>query len=289
MKEMPMKQLKIFFIISFIWLCLTSLIYADDDRIVIGIDPWQKPEAMYDMYNPLVQYIGQQLQKKAILIVVKKYEYLPNMIKNQKIDVGIFSPNMYVEAKEQVQGLKYIVTLKTNFHGEIRDHYKSVIIVSKGSPFHTLQDLKGKRFAFTNKHSTSGYIFPNMVLKEKGIDYKTYFSEVFWLKKHNGVTNAIVNNSVDAGATFDNHIQREIEIHGDAFRIIAESPPIPNGAAAAGPHISDATCKKIRKALINLLPDAPANQATVRGGVGLGGYTIRNDQFYDIIRKVKKQ
>ena len=176
-----MKTFKTLIIFSFLWLNLTSLLYADNDRIVYGINPWQSPKAMHDMYNPLVQYIGQQLKKKAILIVIKKYEYLPDMIKNRKIDVGIFSPNAYVEAKEQTQGLKYIVTSKTNFHGEIRDHYKSVIIVSKGSPFHTLHDLRGKRFAFTSKHSTSGYIFPNLILKERGIEYKTYFSEFLML------------------------------------------------------------------------------------------------------------
>ncbi len=284
-----MKLLKVFLIFSFFWMNLTSFIYANDDRIIFGLDPWQKPKAMHDMYTPLVDYLGRQLNINAILIVVKNYEVLSYKIQNRKIDVGIFSPNDYVETKEQAPGLKYIVTPKTNFHGDIRDHYKSIIIVHEDSPFHTLQDLKGKRFAFTDKKSTSGYIYPNMLLKDRGINPRTYFSEVFWLKKHSRVTVAIVNNSIDAGATFDNHVQREIITQGKVFRIIAESSPIPNGAVAAGPHVSDAICMKIREALIKLTADSPALQATSKGGVGIGGYTIRSDQFYDIIRKVKKQ
>ena len=285
-----MKLLKYFLIFCFVWFNLTPQIFANSDRIVFGVNPWQNPKEMYDMFNPLIQYIGKQLKKKAILIVVKDYEDLSNKIQSQLIDVGDFSPNAYVEAKEKIPSLRYIATGKTvhkNPNVKMRDHYKSVIIVSKNSPFHTLKDLKGKRFAFTSKKSTSGYIFPNYILKERGFDPQTYFSELFWLKKHSRITSAIVKNSIDAGATFDNHIARETTKYGNVFRIIVESPPIPNGAFAAGPHVSDEICKEIQDILIRLTPESSALQATHQGSVGIGGYTIRSDQFYDIIRKVK--
>jgi phosphonate transport system substrate-binding protein len=283
-----MKILKYFLISSFLWMNLASLTYAND-KIVFGITPFKSPKAMHDMHNPLVQYLGKRLKKNVILIVVKSYEVLSQKIQSRKIDAGFFSPSAYVEAIDSGKGLKYIATTKTNFHGNIRSFYKSVIIVHKDSPFHTLQDLKGKRFAFTSKRSASGYIFPNFLLKESGIDSKTFFSEVFWLKRHSKVTSALTMKSVDAGATFDSHFHNEIKKLGNVIRIIAESQPIPSSAIAAGSHLSDSVCKELQDALIELKSDSPALQATFRSGVGIGGYSIQNDQYYDIIRKLKKQ
>jgi len=59
--------------------------------------------------------------------------------------------------------------------------YRSAIVVVKESRAVSLLGLKGSRFAWTDKNSASGYLFPRMHLIAAGLDPKTDFaSETFY-------------------------------------------------------------------------------------------------------------
>lgn len=76
--------------------------------------------------------------------------------------------------------------------------YKGQIIAHKDSGIKTLEDLKGKKFAFTDPASTSGFILPSKLFKEKGIT----LGETMFAQKHDNVVTMVYQRQVDAGATF---------------------------------------------------------------------------------------
>jgi phosphonate transport system substrate-binding protein len=61
-----------------------------------------------------------------------------------------------------------------------------------------LEDLKGKKFAFTDPASTSGYILPSKLFKDKGIQ----LGETVFAQKHDNVVTMVYQKQVDAGATY---------------------------------------------------------------------------------------
>ena len=63
--------------------------------------------------------------------------------------------------------------------GEIIPYYRSNIVSLKSSGFSSLEDIRDRLFAFTDPSSTSGYAYPNMMLKQRGIDPESYFRKVF--------------------------------------------------------------------------------------------------------------
>jgi phosphonate transport system substrate-binding protein len=86
--------------------------------------------------------------------------------------------------------------LKTLRHG--KDYYAGAIYVNANSGIKTLKDLNGKKFAFTDSSSTSGYLFPLKILN----DAKVKLGNTTFAIKHDNVITMIYNGQVDAGAAF---------------------------------------------------------------------------------------
>src|SRR5207244_6062947 len=81
--------------------------------------------------------------------------------------------------------------------------YRGIIVTRKDSGIKSIADLKGKRFAFVDPKSASGYVYPRAMLIEKGIDPETFFSETIFAGSHDRVIAAVLNRRVDAGAIYD--------------------------------------------------------------------------------------
>ena len=80
-----------------------------------------------------------------------------------------------------------------------RESYYSMIITRVDAGLNTIQDLKGKSFIFNDPKSTSGYLYPMVMLKKVGIKMED-FSEVSHVTRHANSLLAVYNKQVDAGA-----------------------------------------------------------------------------------------
>lgn len=76
--------------------------------------------------------------------------------------------------------------------------YKSQIIARADGDVKKLEDINGKRFAYVDSASTSGYLLPAKYLKDKNIKPST----TVFAKKHDNVVTMVYQGQVDAGATF---------------------------------------------------------------------------------------
>lgn len=86
--------------------------------------------------------------------------------------------------------------LKTIRHG--KDYYAGAIYVNNKSGIKSLKDLNGKKFAFTDAASTSGYLFPLKIMN----DAKVKLGNTTFAVKHDNVITMVYNGQVDAGAAF---------------------------------------------------------------------------------------
>lgn len=82
--------------------------------------------------------------------------------------------------------------------GDGETHYKGQIIARADSGIDSIEDLHGKRFAYTDSTSTGGYILPRHLLRKHGIQP----SHEVLAMKHDSVVHQVYNGDVDAGATF---------------------------------------------------------------------------------------
>jgi phosphonate transport system substrate-binding protein len=121
-----------------------------------------------------------------------------------KIDVAYLGGSTYVAAYNK--GLDVVPMAVAKLQG--RTYYKSCIITRPDSGIKTLQDLKGKAFAFVTPTSTSGGVGPRFYLNKNGIDPEKFFKSLIYAGKHDSVFLAVKNKKVDAGAVGDLYFSR---------------------------------------------------------------------------------
>ena len=269
--------------VFFLALLACGSVHAED-VLIFGLTPWETSPRLKAMYRPVLDYIGKSIGMKVDIVIPDNYPALERMMKAGQIQIGGFSPVSYVVAKERDPELRYIATCTQQVGDMSKDSYLGIIIVRKDSPFHKIKDLKNQRIAFTHRTSASGYIYPIELLKNEGITQpEVYFKDLIFLDKHPLVTDAVATGKADAAATWESNLYVAVKKHGDIYRVIAQTKPIPFDAYAVR-GITDEMTAKIQNAFLSLPPEAIARAR--EAGLPYTGWKIQNDSFYDSVREV---
>ena len=248
----------------------------------LGIPPWQKSQSVDEIreqYRPVLEWLGSQIGYRFVVVGGRSYKDMIDLVARGNVQLAILSPVPYIQAKRKNPEIELLLTeLKWNeAHTATIDSYTGYILTRKDrADITTAADLKGKRLGFVNTESTSGWRYPNAMLLAAGIDVRTSATALF-LGSHPRVTDAIVAGSVDAGATWDFNLTDAQVKHGDVFKVIMRSPPIPNVCIVAHPSVS----AELRDRIRTLLPTASAE---LFKKAPMQGYVVRPDTFYDVVR-----
>lgn len=113
-------------------------------------------------------------------------------------DFAAFTTSAYILAKDvKKYPVEPMFTIARGPTGA--EHtYKGQIIARADSNIEKIEDLQGKRFAFTDPGSTSGFILPNRLITEKGVK----LGNTVFAQKHDNVVTMVYQGQVDAGATY---------------------------------------------------------------------------------------
>ena len=248
-----------------------------------GVPPFQKGQSIdeiRDLYKPMLQWLGDRIACRLHFIGGATYEEMIKMVEDGKVQLAGLGPTPYVVAKRQNPNIKLLLTeLRWDKEKQdLVDAYHGYILVLKNRmDLKSVWDLKDKKFAFVNLNSTCGYCYPIAMMREKGINPDNFFSKFYFLGSHPRVTDTIVTGSVDAGATWDFNLSQAVKKHGDVFKPIFKTPPVPNHAIVAHPSLPDHICQKIQEIL-------PTIDPSLLKGLPTAGFVIRPDSFYDGIR-----
>ncbi|QIN79276.1 phosphate/phosphite/phosphonate ABC transporter substrate-binding protein [Rubrobacter marinus] len=132
----------------------------------------------------------------------------------------------YVQARERAEVHPLVTEINPRTHDTT---YRSVIIVPEESPVREVSELRGRDFAFGSVSSTSGSLYPSIMLREAGVDYRTDLGEVTYTGGHDATAQAVAGGRVDAGGIEDRilyRLEEEGVIEGGSVRVIEESDPI---------------------------------------------------------------
>jgi len=251
----------------------------------MGLIPADDADERIRNYEPIKEYLSEKLGVPVEIQVTSDYTAAVEAMRAKHIDMAWFGPFSYVIAAN-VAGAEAIVNGVKASTGSAT--YKSVIIANVDSGIETLDDLKGKSFAFVDPASTSGNLIPRKLLIENEIDPDNDFSTSYFAGTHNAVQYAIANGKVDAGATGDNVHQRMVEageIDPEVNIVIYESEPIPGSPIVVRGDLSEKLKKEIQQALLDM-DEQTIHQ--VDGWGGISSYQAVSDSDYDVIRETAK-
>lgn len=249
-----------------------------------GLIPADDATEMIRQYQPVVDYLEEELGLEIEIEVTTDYTAAVLAMKYGHIDMAWFGPFSYVLAAGEA-GAEAIV------NGVRRDTgnstYRTIFVTKAGSGIETLDDLRGHTFAFVDPASTSGYLIPMKILLENDINPEDDFPTWYYAGTHNAVELAIKQGTVDAGADSDNSYYRMVnagEIDPDVNVIIHRSDPIPGSPIAVRGDLPQDLKDSIQQALINMDEQIIYS---VQGWGDIEKYVEVNDSDYDIIRETR--
>src|SRR5687768_8836222 len=226
----------------------------------VGFVPAEDAQQVMQNAQPIVEILQKQLGMEIQPFVAADYTGVVEALRVNKLDIAFLTPASYVLAKNEAN---VKVILKSERKG-IPSYY-AAIITRADSGIKTLDDLRGKTFAFGDALSTTGNIFPRKMFKERGIDPTRDFKQILYSGGHDATVLAVLIGKVDAGATYanspdsqDTAWMRYLKDPQDVKRIraIAFSEPIPADNLVISASLDKAIAKKVEEIFIELSRDS---------------------------------
>ncbi|MCG0239267.1 MAG: phosphate/phosphite/phosphonate ABC transporter substrate-binding protein [Firmicutes bacterium] len=220
------------------------------EKLTVGFVPSSEAQKIGDTVKPICAFLEKELGMPAECIVSTDYVGLVEAMGSRQVDVGFLNPLGYVLAHSE-NGTE--VLLKTVRRGSVT--YNAQIVVRADSGIKSLADLRGKRFAFVDPASTSGYLYPVYYLM-KNAGLKTvdeFFSEIQFLTSHDNVIKAVYNGDFDAGATFEDartRVEKELPDVMEKVVVLAKVEGIPNDTISVRQGLPAELVAKIKDAFL---------------------------------------
>lgn len=145
------------------------------DPLLMGVFPRRNTEVSHKMFNPMAEYLSEQLGREVQLVLRKDFASFWKGVMTQQYDIVHYNQYHYLKSHKE-QG--YQVILHNQEFG--RDTLAGAIVVRKDSGINEIQDLKGKSIIFGGgPQAFIAYIAVRHLLKGAGLEpgmYKTLFA-----------------------------------------------------------------------------------------------------------------
>lgn len=276
-----------------VWLILSLLFSSilsgfgsvDAQEVKFGFTPVLSETEMRAEFEPLMSYLSEAVGRKVVLYIAKNYGDLRTQMEAGAVDIGSFSPFAYVDA---TQGGKIRIIAQSILDRSAT--YRGLIVARKESGLKTVADLEGKRFAFVDPKSASGYVYPRAMLIEKGVNPERYFKETIFAGGHDKVISAVLEGRVDAGAIYDGAlgVAKTKGMPTEHLVTLASTEPIPHDAIAVRMGLEETLVKKMQTALVDLEKSEAGRRVIAQSKKKLTGHVIAQDSLFDVVRRTAK-
>jgi phosphonate transport system substrate-binding protein len=227
----------------------------------------QSPQDTFAAYSRLFERLEAKLEVAIELVQRRTYQEINELLATGQLDAALVCTGGYVDLDRRSPGSVEVVAVPV-VHG--RTTYQSYVIVPAGSAAHDVAGLRGKRFAFTDDLSLSGFAYPSHLLRRMGADAGTFFGSVTFTHSHDRSVDAVAKGVVDGAAVdsliYDELVRSSPEVR-TATRVIHRSPPYGVAPVVVSTRLPPERRAAIRDALVQLHEDPEA-----RAALGLVGF-----------------
>jgi phosphonate transport system substrate-binding protein len=218
-------------------------------------------------------------------------------------DIAWFATFAYILAHEKYGA---DVALTTVRYGA--DNYKGQLIARADSGLTKVEDIAGKKVAYTDAASTSGHIYPSALLAQKGIEP----GETFFAGGHPQAALAVQGGTADVGCTYwsdrrpdgtigdarrtlatidedqdPDGFKKELEEIEKEIIIIGFTDEIPNDTVSFSKDFPADMREKIVQAILDYA-ETDAGKEALEDLYNITGFTRSDDSRYDVVRNALK-
>lgn len=208
------------------------------------------PRATFDTYSPLLDYLAARLDRPVELLQRPTYAEINELVRTGQADIAFVCGGAFVEGERE--GYMELLAVP-QMDGQIT--YQAYVLVRADSPFRSLDDLRGRTFAFTDPLSNSGHLYIQYYLAERGDTPEAFFEHTIYTFSHDNSIHAVAQGLVD-GATVDSLVYASIlrtePALGEQLRIIEQSPPMGIPPVVVHPALDADLKAALQQALLSM-------------------------------------
>jgi phosphonate transport system substrate-binding protein len=242
-------------------LLLTCLLLAPmtagaEEELLIGLIPEENIFRQVKKHKPLAEYLMQRLGIKVRFTILSRYPEIIKRFVDRELDGAFFGIFTAVLAEERlgVVPVARIVSLDGSTTA------RSYVFTRKDTNIRNASDMKGRRAAFVDKVTATGYLYGIAYLRENGIpNPESYFSEYFFAGGHDTTVYTVLSGRADVG-TVKGRILEKISLKDpvikDEIQIIARSGELPDNTLCLRRDMDPELTARIRNALLTMHEDS---------------------------------
>lgn len=233
-------------------------VFAHAQVLRVSAIPDEAPTELQRKFKPLGDYLKKETGLDVQFTPVTDYAAVVEGLANQKIDLAWLGGFTFVQAKLRTQG--GVVPIVQRAEDE---KFTSRFIVPAASPAKTLQDLKGKTFAFGAPSSTSGHLMPRYFLNQAGLQPETDFKAVAYSGAHDATVAFVASGRAEAGVLNASVMDKLVESNNPnaaKVRVLAVTAPYYDYNWTVRPGLDPVLVKKLTEAFLKLDATRPEHK-----------------------------
>src|SRR5262245_4403314 len=153
------------------------------DGLHLVLTPSQKPSDLLSTGEEFARALTKLTAIPVRVTVASDYAAVIEALRNRTADLAFTHPVGYVLANREA---KATIVARNLWHGKAT--FTARIYVRRDGGIKTVEELRGRTIAFVDPASSSGYIYPMVMLVQRGLvknrDPKTFFREVLFAGSH---------------------------------------------------------------------------------------------------------
>ncbi|MDR8014475.1 putative selenate ABC transporter substrate-binding protein [Ectopseudomonas guguanensis] len=190
------------------------------DVLKVSAIPDEAPTELLRKFKPLGAYLEQELGMKVEFVPVADYAAVVEALAADRIDMAWLGGFTFVQARLKTGNAVPLVQREQDAE------FTSKFITSDPA-VKSLQDLKGKTFAFGSVSSTSGSLMPRYFMLQDGIKPEDFFSRVAYSGAHDATAAWVQAGKADGGVLNASVWQKLVDagkVDTDKVKVFATTP-----------------------------------------------------------------
>jgi len=251
--------------------------------IRVVVSPIVESQNLQDALAPLAAHLGQQIGRPFTFTVPETYEDAIAITCRHEVDLAYLAPFSYLEARKCLPELEPLVT-------DVRegiDFYTGLLVVRDQSGIESLEDLRGKRVAFTSRASASGYVLPLAFLADNGIQVATDLGELVFTQHHDVSLQLLIDQQVDVAAVSSTMLRaaRKRGMPLDDLVILARTGTVPQDVISSTGSLPPDLVERITEALLSISSHDQSSRALLPTLLRLNGWHRADKADYDRLER----
>ncbi len=249
----------------------------------VAIAAMISPSITKRYYEELFRIVGNKVGRSTELIQRKTYAEVNELVENRSVDLAFVCSGPYVLGPDKF-GMELLVLPVVNGSTV----YYSYVLARPDSGMGSFQDLRGRRFAFTDPDSNTGCLVPRFMLAKMQVTPESFFRETFFTHSHDNSIKAVAEGMAD-GAAVDSLIWEFLKATDPAAvsgtAILHKSPPYGIPPVVVHPDLDPRLKARLKEILLQIHQDASARP--LLDSIRVEHFTEGKDEVYTSVREMQ--